>query len=171
MQQGVVATATIAVKLKMWRSCWRPCGNGDRGLWQVSAGGGGGVCWVIYGAQAAAEATGEADPCLSRSFLFSLPLFSLSAHIHVSSFSWPGFPPSPHLSVWKLCLLFTDDLAVLVEQCRIGCMFLMRQNNVYAFCNSVWKSKWDEWVTPALSWVVEGLKRLTTQIMKKREKQ
>ena len=36
----------------------------------------GGFCWVVNGAPAAAEATGEADPCLSLSFLFfSLPLF------------------------------------------------------------------------------------------------
>ena len=39
----------------------------------------GGLCWVINGAPTAAEATGEADPCLSLSFLvlffFSLPLF------------------------------------------------------------------------------------------------
>lgn len=47
---------------------------------------GGGVCWVIYGTQAAADATGEADPCPSLSFLFSRPLL-LSALTSMSPVS------------------------------------------------------------------------------------
>lgn len=101
IQQGAVAATTMAVKLKMWRSCWRPRGNGysgcsgrlsrrRRGVGAGSAG----PC-TIRSQPAAAEATGEAHPFLHRFFP------PLSARIHVSDFSWPNFHPSPHLRVWK----------------------------------------------------------------------
>lgn len=75
-KQGVVATATIAVKLKMWRSCWRPRGNGYRGLWWDRAGGGeGGLLSCIRHSGSSRRYRWGGSMSVTLFSLFSLPVF------------------------------------------------------------------------------------------------
>lgn len=109
MRQGVMAVATIAVKLKTRRrkSSRRLYGNGNRGLRWVRREESRGDPLLHVNWQPAGEA--HPHPSVFFFLFFSLPLY-FCAHIHISDFSWPSFHPQPHLSVWKLSPLHREPL-------------------------------------------------------------